>query len=51
LATCGLSSLVYAIVTAAHHTWAAPTTLGALVLGVVLLAAFTLVEAHTARPR
>ncbi|MFG2276145.1 MFS transporter [Streptomyces chartreusis] len=46
LATCGLSSLVYGIVIAAQHTWTAPTTLGALVLGVVLLAAFTLVEAR-----
>lgn len=46
LATCGLSSLVYGIVTAAQHAWTAPPTLGTLVLGVVLLAAFTLVEAR-----
>ncbi|MFR0357641.1 MFS transporter [Streptomyces sediminimaris] len=46
LATCGLSCLVYGIVTAAQLAWTAPTTLGALVLGVVLLAAFALVEAR-----
>jgi len=46
LATAGLSSLVYGIVTAAQHAWTAPTTLGALVLGVILLAAFIRVEAR-----
>ncbi|MEU3986566.1 MFS transporter [Streptomyces sp. NPDC026672] len=46
LATCGLSSLVYGIVTAAQHAWTAPTTLGALGLGVALLAVFILVEAR-----
>jgi EmrB/QacA subfamily drug resistance transporter len=47
LGTGGLVSLVYGLTHAASHSWSDTTTLVTLSLGVVLLAAFVLVEARS----
>ena len=46
----GLTALVYALSTAARHGWASATTLGLLGAAVVLLVAFVVIEARSARP-
>src|SRR3954454_6188871 len=50
LATTGLFSLVYGFSNSEMHSWGHPVTIVALTLAVVLLAAFTLVEARVAHP-
>ncbi|WP_083259709.1 MFS transporter [Cellulosimicrobium cellulans] len=49
LVVLGLGALVYGL-TLAEHSWTAPATIACLVAGVVLLAAFVVVEARTAQP-
>jgi EmrB/QacA subfamily drug resistance transporter len=46
--TGGLLALVYGIVSAGSHGWGAPTAVGPIVLGVVLLAAFVWIEGGVA---
>jgi EmrB/QacA subfamily drug resistance transporter len=50
LASTGLVSLVYGFTKAEMDGWSSSTTLGYLGLSVVLLAAFVVVEARTAKP-
>ncbi|MFC4069064.1 MFS transporter [Actinoplanes subglobosus] len=49
-ATLGMTALVFAIVDAAEVGWTAPTTIGAFVLGVLLLAALVVNEARAEQP-
>ena len=48
--TFGMGSLVYGLVRAATDGWSDALTIGALVAGLALLAAFVLVELHAAEP-
>jgi EmrB/QacA subfamily drug resistance transporter len=48
--TLGLIAIVYGFSRAAEHGWLAPTTLGLLIAGVVLLAAFVAIERRSANP-
>ncbi|WP_280381286.1 MFS transporter [Nocardia wallacei] len=48
--TAGLAALVYAINKSVEHGWTSAVTLGFLTAGVVLLAAFVVVEHRTAEP-
>ena len=48
--TAGMVSLVYGLSNAAVHGWTSPITLGPIALAPVLLAAFGLIEARTAKP-
>jgi len=50
LVTAGTGAAIYGLVNAGTNGWAAPSTLGALALAVLALAAFALVERRTARP-
>ena len=50
LVTTGLVALVYGLSSAASRGWAAPLTLGALAAGLLLLAAFFLVQARVTAP-
>ena len=49
-ATAGMVSLVYGLSNAAVHGWTSPLTLGPVALAAVLLPAFGLIEARTAKP-
>ena len=46
LVTGGLASAIYAVVNTTSHSWTSSTTLGWLILGLVLLAAFVFWEAQ-----
>ncbi|GHG03579.1 MULTISPECIES: MFS transporter [Amycolatopsis] len=46
--TAGLAALIYGIMRSTDHGWASPTVLGPAVAGLLLLAAFTVVEARFA---
>ena len=48
--TAGMVSLVYGLSNAAVHGWTSPLTLGPIALASILLAAFGLIEARTAKP-
>ena len=48
--TAGMSAVVFGVVTSASAGWASPLTLGALVLGIVLLAIFVWVESRARHP-
>ena len=48
--TGGLLALIYALTTAAQQGWTKPVVLGALIGGVLLLAAFVAVEARSSHP-
>jgi EmrB/QacA subfamily drug resistance transporter len=50
LAFGGLGSLVYGLIATSDRGWASPLVLGALAVGVALLAAFLLAERRTAHP-
>jgi EmrB/QacA subfamily drug resistance transporter len=50
LVTAGTGAVIYGLVNAGSHGWAAPATLLALALGAVLWSGFALVERHTAQP-
>jgi EmrB/QacA subfamily drug resistance transporter len=50
ISTLGLFSLVYGFIHAAEKGWTQPLTVGALALGVVLLAGFVLVEMKVPEP-
>ena len=49
-ATAGMMSLVYGLSNPAVHGWTSPITLGPIALAPVLLLAFGLIEARTAKP-
>lgn len=49
-ATLGATSVVYGFVHAADAGWSSPLTIGAFVLGIVLLAAFVAIEAKHRQP-
>src|SRR5262249_37300206 len=48
--TCGLTALVYGLVTTATHSWTSPTVIASLVAAALLLALFVLVELRAASP-
>src|SRR5271170_1390552 len=48
--TAGMVSLVYGLSNAAVHGWTSPLTLAPIALASILLAAFGLIEARTAKP-
>jgi EmrB/QacA subfamily drug resistance transporter len=48
--TAGMVSLVFGLSNAAVHGWTSPLTLGPIALAPILLAAFGLIEARTAKP-
>ena len=48
--TGGLLAVIYALTTAAQQGWTKPGVLGTLLAGVLLLAAFVLIEARSAHP-
>ncbi|WP_051385667.1 MFS transporter [Actinokineospora inagensis] len=48
--TGGLLAVIYGVATAEKAGWTAPTTLGSLAVGVVLLAAFLAIEARSKAP-
>ncbi|WP_243709366.1 MFS transporter [Micromonospora sp. 15K316] len=50
LASLGLVAVVYGFGTAESHGWAAGPTIGSLVVGVLLLAAFVLVQSRVSSP-
>lgn len=49
-ATAGMMSLVYGLSNTAIHGWTSPMTLGPIAVAAVLLLAFVLIEARTAKP-
>lgn len=49
-ATLGVGALVFGIIGSADAGWSSPVTIGALAAGVLLLAAFVLIEARAAQP-
>jgi EmrB/QacA subfamily drug resistance transporter len=50
VSTAGLFALVYGFIHASESGWSEPLTIGSLVVGVVLLAAFVLVESRIVEP-
>ncbi|MBM2622358.1 MFS transporter [Actinoplanes sp. LDG1-06] len=49
-ATLGMTALVFGIVDAAEAGWTAPTTIGAFIIGILLLAALVVNEARAEQP-
>ncbi|MFE3104088.1 MFS transporter [Nocardia tengchongensis] len=49
-ATSGVAALVYGFISAASHGWGAPATEISLVAGIVLVAAFLIIESRTTQP-
>lgn len=50
LATLGLGGVIYALLEASTRTWSDPTVFGALIIGVLALAAFVVAEARLEEP-